>query len=169
MMRPLAVLVVALVVGVAAGCGGTKTVTRTVTVGKKAAGGAPAGVRQFGYLESLKRRGEAFELRFDPAWLLTGVTAKQAKLEDTGSGDVPNDFYVVNEGRRLLTYRVPSGAHVTVLTRAPGGTPITVAQLAQLAAGKNPLHRKLFEPLTTGFWIVVRNDTVRSLDQQYFP
>ena len=50
MMRPLAVLVVALVVGVAAGCGGTKTVTRTVTVGKKAAGGAPAGVRQFGYL-----------------------------------------------------------------------------------------------------------------------
>ncbi len=169
MTRPLVVLAGALVVALTAGCGGTKTVTKTVTVGTKAGAGAPTELAQFGYIKSLTRKGALFELQFDPAWLLSGVTARRAKHEDTGSSDVPNDYYLVNEGQRLLTYRVPPTAHVTVLTRAPGGTPITVSQLAQLVAGKNPLHRRLFEPITTGFWIVVRIDTVRSLDQQYFP
>jgi hypothetical protein len=44
-----------------------------------------------------------------------------------------------------------------------------VAQLAELVAGRNPLHHRLFEPLATGFWIRVRSDTVASIDQQYFP
>jgi hypothetical protein len=48
-------------------------------------------------------------------------------------------------------------------------TPIGVAQLAQIVSGKNPLGRPLFEPITTGFWILVNIDTVRSLDQQYQP
>jgi hypothetical protein len=82
---------------------------------------------------------------------------------------VPNDNYRVNEGHRLLTYRVPSTGEVTVLTDGPSGTPITVAQLADLVAGENPLDAPLFEPLSTGFWIRVDGDTVRSLDQQYQP
>jgi hypothetical protein len=49
------------------------------------------------------------------------------------------------------------------------GTPITVAQLAELARGKNPLPKPLFEPITTGFWITIRNDVVESFDQQYHP
>ena len=44
--------------------------------------------------------------------------------------------------------------------------PITVARLAQVVDGGGP---KLFEPIATGFWIRVRIDTVRALDQQYFP
>jgi hypothetical protein len=56
-----------------------------------------------------------------------------------------------------------------VLTDGPSGTPITVAQLADLVAGKNPLDAPLFEPLSTGFWIRMDGDTVRSLDQQYQP
>jgi hypothetical protein len=166
---PAAVALAVLVALVAAGCGGTKTVTKTVTVGTKAGPGAPSEIAQFGYIKSLTRKGALYELRFDPAWLLSGKTANQASFEDTGSSDVPNDFYLVNEGHRLLTYLVPPGARVTVLTRAPRGTPITVAQLAQLVAGKKLRHLKLFEPLTTGFWILVHVDTVRSLDQQYFP
>ncbi len=82
---------------------------------------------------------------------------------------MPNDFYRVDEGHRLLTYLVPAGARVTVLTQGVNGTAITVAQLAQLVAGKKPLGHPLYEPLATGFWIVTRIDTVRSLDQQYFP
>jgi len=152
---------------VTAGCGGTRTVT--VTVHAKKSPGAPREVAQFGYVKSLTRSGALFELRFDPALLLSGKTASQAALEDTGSGDVPNDFYRVDEGHRLLTYLVPPGAHVTVLVNGVNGTRITVSQLAQLAAGKNPLGHPLFEPLVTGFWIVTRIDRVMSLDQQYFP
>jgi len=155
------------------GCGGTKTVTKTVTVSAtaKSGVGVPREVVEFGYIKSLKSKGTGFELRFDPAWLLTGKTANQAALEDTGSSDVPNDNYVVNESTRPYTYIVPANAQVRVLTQGSNlsGTPITVAQLAQLANGKNPLPKPLFEHISTGFWVTIRNDKVESLEQQYHP
>jgi hypothetical protein len=164
-------LVAAAAALLAAGCGGTRTVTRTVTVNAaaKTGPGAPAVISQFGYVRSLRRKGAGYELRFDPAWLLSGVTAARAKQEDTGSSDVPNDYYLVNEGNRQLTYLVPPRARVTVLSHSPTGQRITVAQLVELVRGRNPLRHPLFEPISTGFWIVVRNDTIQSLDQQYFP
>jgi hypothetical protein len=163
----------ALVLFLVTACGSTKTVTKTVTVSgtAKSGVGTPREVVEYGYVKSLKRKGGSFELRFDPAWLLTGRTANQAALEDTGSSDVPNDNYVVNESARAYTYIVPPDAHVRVLTEGANlnGTPITVAQLAQLANGSNPFPKPLFEPISTGFWIRIRIDTVRSLDQQYHP
>jgi hypothetical protein len=170
--------VLAVLVLLAAGCGGTttvtETVTHTVTVDSSAKGGvgAPLERVEFGYLESLTRKGAGYELRFDPAWLLSGETANVAAAED-GVVDpgqpVPNDNFIVDEGHRLLTYEVPADAKVTVLADSPSGTPVSVAQLAELLAGKDALGKPLFEPLTTGFWIDVRIDTVRSLDQQYRP
>ena len=58
---------------------------------------------------------------------------------------------------------------MTVLTAGSNlsGTPITVAQLAQILAGKKPVS--LFEPISTGFWIQIDIDTVRSIKQQYMP
>ena len=111
-------------------------------------------------------------MRFDPAWFLSGKTANVAAAEDgvvKPGQPVPNDNYTLDEGHRLLTYKVPANAHVTALTKDVTGTPITVSQLAQLVGGKNPFSRPLFEPITTGFWILVNIDTVRSLDQQYRP
>jgi hypothetical protein len=131
-------------------------------------------VALYGHIESLGRKGDHFELRFDPAWFLSGVTASRAKLEDAGSSDVPNDNYVVEEGHRLLTYLVPATADITVLSRTgrlPGaGFPsaaITASQLAQLVDGKEPV--KLAESLESGFWMHVNIDTVCSLQQQYRP
>jgi hypothetical protein len=158
---------------IAVGCGSTKTVTRTVTVSPTAKSGAgpPRQVVEYGYIKSLERKSGGYLMRFDPAWLLTGKTANQAALEDTGSSDVPNDNYVINEGTRAYTYIVAANADVRVLTTGANlnGTPITVAQLAQIANGKNPLPKPLFEPISTGFWISIRNDTVGSLEQQYHP
>ena len=131
-------------------------------------------VALYGHIKSLTPRGDHFEMRFDPAWFLSGVTASQAKLEDTGSSDVPNDNYVVEEGHRLLTYLVPKSARITVLSRtgelpSPGfpSTAITASELAQLVDGKEPI--KLAEPLETGLWMHVNIDTVCSLQQQYRP
>jgi len=126
--------------------------------------------REFGHIRSLTQRGDNFELRFDPAWFLSGATASRAALEDTGSSDVPNDNYVVEEGHRALTYIVPATAHISVLTRGAAldrGTAITVAQLAQLVKGERPVE--LFESLESGVWIQFRIDTVCSLAQQYRP
>jgi hypothetical protein len=125
----------------------------------------------YGHVKSLARRGGRFEMQFDPALWLTGVAAQRAKLADTGSSDVPNDYYIVDESHRLLTFVVQPGARVTILTGGLGGTAITVAELAQIVSGKNPKHRKLSEP-KAGFWIRVGfsyPNAVRSLDQQYQP
>jgi hypothetical protein len=176
--RAVAVGLLVVVLATGAGCGSTKTVTKTVTntVTAEATGksgvGPPAEQVQFGYIRSLKRTGGQYRLRFDPAWFLTGVTANTAAAEDgaVSPGEpVPNDNYVVNESHRPFAYVVPANARVTVLKTGVAATPITVAQLAQLVAGKNPFPRPLFEGLDTGFWIRAHIDTVRSLDQQYHP
>ena len=126
----------------------------------------------YGHVKSLTRKGGRFELRVDPAWWLTGLTAERAALQDTGSTDVPNDYYIVEEGHRLLTFVVPTTTQVSVLTRQGVGsipaTTIPVSELAQIVKGKNPQHRQLMEP-KAGFWIRVAADTVRSLEQQYQP
>jgi hypothetical protein len=172
-----------------AGCGGTTTVTvtspaKTVTVSgptttvtvpatppATSGFGPPQPISEFGYIRSLTRAGNRFELRFDPAWFLSGATANTAASEDgvvEPGQPVPNDNYILDEGHRVLTYILPAKAHVTVLTNSGGGvtaTPITAAQLAQIVHGRS--HLKLFEPITTGFWIAVSVDTVRALDQEY--
>ena len=58
-------------------------------------------------------------MKFDPGWWLTGTAAEHAALEDTGSKDVPNDVYTLEEGHRLLTFTVLRTARINVLT-APG-------------------------------------------------
>lgn len=146
----------------------TITVPNKITAAKIGPG-APKRQIQFGHIKSLKRSEGDYVLRFDPAQYLTGVTASDAMLEDTGSSDVANDNYVVDEGHRLFTYKVPADAHVTVLADGVEGSPITVAQLAKLVKGKDPLGQPLFEPLETGVWILIEIDTVRAIDQQYVP
>ena len=64
---------------------------------------------------------------------------------------------------------MPADAHVTVLAEGVEGTPITVARLAKIVKGGEPLSHPLFEPLETGVWILIDVDTVRSIDQQYVP
>jgi hypothetical protein len=157
-----------------AGCGSTKTVTKTVTVtGSPGATVPPRELVFYGHVKSLTRAGNGFELRVDPALWLSGLTAQRAAVEDgaIGPGEpVPNDYYIRDERHRLLTYRVPATARVTVLTYRGGikGTPVSVAEYAGLRAGRNPRHLRLFEP-KAGFWIRVATDTVRSLEQQYQP
>lgn len=152
-----------------AGCGSTKTVTVTKTV---AAPSSSQNVRIFGHIASLKPSGGHYVMRFDPAWFLTGVTANTAAHEDgtvPPNELVPNDNYVVDESHRLYTYFVRDDARVTVLTPKANvtGSPISVAQLAELVEGKKPV--KLFEGLDTGFWITVHVDTAIALAQQYHP
>ena len=132
-------------------------------------------IAQWGHLKSLARRGARFELRFDPAFWLGGVTANRAAREDGVIGPretVPNDYYVRDERHRLLTYLVPSNARVTVITglSTQCSTTIPVTELAAIVAGRNPRGRPLYDRRNVlGFWARISTDTVRSLDQQYQP
>jgi hypothetical protein len=85
------------------------------------------------------------------------MTANRAAVEDKviAPGEaVPNDYYVRDEGHRLLTYLVPTRARVTVITNGSRGfraTPVPVAELALILEGENPKNRRLYS-LRLGFW-----------------
>jgi len=152
---------------------GPSSASASSAAGPKPCGGAPDAAL-YGHIKSLTPKGDHFQMRFDPARFLSGAEASRAKLEDTGTSDVPNDNYVVEDGHRLLTYLVPTTAHITVLSRTGElvgsgfpSTAITVPQLAQLVKGEEPVE--LAESLESGFWMHVNIDTVCSLKQQYLP
>jgi hypothetical protein len=133
----------------------------------------PSVLWHYGYVRSLARKGSRWELRFDPALWLGGVTANRAAEEDRvirpGEG-VPNDYYIRNDRPRAITFLVPASAKATVLTTGRGirSTRVPLAELAEIVKGRNPRRRALMGP-GLGFWISVKVDTVRSLDQQYQP
>lgn len=127
----------------------------------------------WGHIKSLARKGGRWEMKFDPGLLLFGSAAEQAAFEDTGSRDVPNDSYEVEESHRLYTYVVSSTAPVTILTAGLKATQSTVSELAQIVRGRNPNRRPLFgRPKDFGFWIRIGTkypNPVLSLDEQYHP
>jgi hypothetical protein len=173
-VRAFVVFVAISVMVVAGGCGSTRTVTKAVTVTSTPS--APHETVLYGHIKSLTSKGSRFELRFDPAWLLTGTAAERAAVEDgvLQSGQpVPNDSYVVEASHRLLTFVVLPTARVTILSKGLRPTAIPVSELAQIVKGKNPRHRSLFDPTNhSGFWIRIGNkypNPAISLDQQYHP
>ena len=170
LLLPLSALLVA--------CGSTKTVVHTVTVTRTTPATIASGdQRIYGRIRTVTRSPGGYELGFDPAWFLSGVTANAAAAADQGAQceptacpAVPNDNLVVDESNRVYVYLLPADVRGTVLTSSPTGfheTPVTAAQLAQLVAGTSPLH--LFEPLSSGVWLNVHIDTVRSFAQEYVP
>lgn len=131
----------------------------------------PRQVVLYGHVKTITQQGRRFVMRFDPAWWLTGLAAEHA----CGCKPVPNDYYILDESHRLLTFAVRSDARVSVLTRHGSGaiptTSISVAELAKIVRGQNPRHRQLTEP-KAGFWIQIGAsypNPVVSLDQQFQP
>jgi hypothetical protein len=129
----------------------------------------------YGHVRSIARAHGRWEMRFDPALWLGGVAAERAAVEDgaIAPGEpVPNDHYVVDESRRLLTFVVAANARARVITTPNIRlTTVPVGELAQIVAGRNPRHRRLMEP-EAGFWIVVSPkypNAVVALEQQYQP
>lgn len=133
---------------------------------------SPAQGPLYGHVKSINRKDHRFVMRFDPAWWLTGLAAERA----CGCKTVANDYYVVDDSHRLLTFAVRPDARVTVLTSGANGvstTSIPVAEFAQIVAGKNPKHRPLLgRTAGYGFWIRIGlkyPNPVVSLEQQYQP
>lgn len=166
---PLAALAVALVLASAPSSAGSAGQS-FVRLPRAA---APGELSQYGHVKSLVRSGSSYRLRFDPAFWLGGVTANRAAAEDglVQPGEtVPNDYYVRDESRKVLSYVLPATARITVLDGRLRSFSITPAQLAEVLKGRNPTGRRLYDRTNgLGYWALLRVDTVRSLDQQYQP
>jgi len=135
----------------------------------------PKQLVQFGYVSSVTQKGRDYVLRFDPALWLEGQTANVAAAEDGAirpGESVPNDYWIRNPDHKLLTFKLPAGAHVTILVQLQT-TKVSVAQLATLLTSKVTRdcagRYVLRPPCRLGFWLRYQTDTVKSLDQQYQP
>jgi hypothetical protein len=134
----------------------------------------PTQITLFGYVQTITPKGSGYLLRFDPALWLEGLTASDAAADDgqgTRGQPVPNDYYIRNPDHKLLSYKLPANAHVTVLVNLKT-TKVTVAKLAQLL--KTPQKNcgapyMLRAPCRLGFWLRYQIDTVKALDQQFQP
>jgi hypothetical protein len=130
--------------------------------------GKPKQQALYGHVKSITHHGSRLELRFDPALWLTGTAAERAC--HCGPG-VPNDYFVVDETHRLLTFVLRPDAAVTIITSRNYAVPISVGELTQIVAGKNPKHRDLLEP-KAGFWIRIGDkypNPIVAIGQQYQP
>jgi len=132
----------------------------------------PADHRDIGYIVKVDRVSGTAYIRFDRILFLTGDAANKAAADHGDETPVPNDYYIVDETHRLLTFVVAANARARVIT-SPNvrSTVVSVAELAQIVAGRNPRHRNLMEP-KAGFWIVVSPkypSPVVELEQQYQP
>jgi hypothetical protein len=178
-LRLPGLLLLAATLVLAAGCGGTRTVVRTVTATTTMEQSTPGVAKQrwYGHVRSIVPSPQGgYLLTFDPAWLLSGVTANfQQALEEgrrcrpLACPPVPNDNLELDESDATIVFRLPSGTTGTVLTQRSGvhGESVTAAELAAIVNGTSPL--KLFEPLDSGVWLTVRVDTVTGFEQQYKP
>ena len=133
----------------------------------------PKELTEYGYVTSITAKGKAYVVRFDPALWLEGETANVAAAEDGAvrpGEPVPNDYWIRNPDHRLLTYKLPANAHVTVLVQQQT-TKISVAYLARLLKTAKGCGGRfvLNPPCRNGFWLRYSIDTVKSLDQQYQP
>ena len=81
--------------------------------------GGPRQILIYAHVKSAAAKGARFEVKVDPAEYLSGVTANRAAIADKviPPGDViPNDHYIRDEGHKLLVYKVPAKARVTIIT-----------------------------------------------------
>jgi hypothetical protein len=136
----------------------------------------PAVVTQFGYIRSLALKGGTYELKLHPAFFLTGSTADAAAVAAgviKPGQHVDDDYYIVNlPAKMMLTYQVPPGARVIVISNLSRPVKISVRQLDQVLKGTSPLKSKLIDPgpkFFLGYWLSIRNDRVFSLEQQFQP
>ena len=149
-----------------AGVAGTSAISASSTPWHD---GKPRQVPFYGHIKSVTPKGNRYRMQFDPALWLSGVAGERA----CGCKPLSNDYYILDESHRLLTFPVRPDARVTLLVSHGriSTVSIRVAELAQIVAGKNPRHRRLLEP-KAGFWIrvgVKYPNPVVSLDQQYQP
>lgn len=141
----------------------TTATSTTSTTGEDAGQGDGVNETAFGYVQSVQKKGDSFQLTIDYAQLLTGNEAVIAARED---GEIPpdqdyidDDYYIRNENSKLRTFPIAPDANIVLLL---SGDPESTETLtpAEYASSVND---------EVGVHITVINGAVTKIEQQYFP
>jgi hypothetical protein len=147
---------------VAAGCG---------TNGSPVADG-----RHFGYLKSVDASSTPSTVELDVAAFLSGEEANAAAAEDgvIAEGEfVPNDYYIRNEDKSVVTLDVAPDVRVTHIQCPDSCTDGISGDLDTFAASFGDTGEKTlldeYRGAQSQYWITVRDGGVVAIDEQYLP
>ena len=152
--------------GSAAPTTGSTTTSTTVMVTP-----APQ-VEQFAFVRAI----DEFEIRFDPATMLSGEEAVEAARADgvlAEGEDLPNDFYISNpDVEETVATLAPDGTYVMIGFDRYGGLIDRRLARDELVAVLNGANAELFYGIVPGdtpMILTLSDDTVVAARQQYLP
>lgn len=146
----------------AAGCGGDSS--------------AVADGRHFGYVQAADASSTPATIQVDVAEFLSGEAAQAAAVEDgvIAEGEpVPNDYYVRNPEKDVVTLDVAEDVRVTHVQCPDSCTEGLPGRFDAYAASFDDPGEKTLQDEYRGsqsqYWITVRDGEVVAIDEQYVP
>ena len=147
------------------------TPTEPVAPAKPAAKKKVKTVKQFTYIKKVDESGVVAIITADYAQMLTGTAAANAAADHGDESPPPNDYYIVNDNKRLRKLKVESGITVTVTTNDDGTSDPTghIVTFANWAANYAAPTAENEDLRSAPYWIRVKGTTITKIEQQYLP
>ncbi len=130
--------------------------------------------KEFGYIKSFGKTNGYDNMVIDYAQFLAGAKADAAAVKDgvIAAGEhVDNDYYISNKNTRLRTHDIDPDAPVHMKTYSSSGdikpTTITMKQFMKIWDSINPHDKVLANDI--GYWVVLEDEVVKSVTEQYVP
>lgn len=120
-------------------------------------------VKQFVFIDSVKRSGSTITIKLDYADFLTGKAAAKA-AKAAGDEPPPNDYYISNTSTKLRTLTVSPSAKFTIAFFSPDETEILSADEFYDIISNNTDGAA-----DAGYWFWIEGDTVAKGEELWTP
>jgi hypothetical protein len=127
-------------------------------------------VRQFTFVHSVST-GSSPKIVADYAQFLTGKPAADAATAHGDESPPPNDYYIVNDNKKLRTLPVKAGISVKLVSKADGTTDAEgyLLPLDKWAANFAAPTMTNSGIISAGYWVTLKDGVVVAIEEQYVP
>jgi hypothetical protein len=144
--------------------------------GSPAASGSPVieDGKNFAFVTSVDASANPPTVTYDLAYFLTGDAATQAAKDHGDEAPPPNDYYIVNDNRRLRTVPLASGARLVLLDWNHCCDVTFDGDLTAFAeainSGKDAtVGDETYKGGSSPYWLVARNGRILRVEEQFLP
>jgi hypothetical protein len=125
---------------------------------------------QFAFVKKLVA-GKPGTVELDYAEFLTGASAAKAAAARGEESPPPNDYFIVNDNKKLRTFKIAANAKVRLVSSAdgtsdPAGYDSTVERWANHFAAPTDENWSI---RNAGYWFVIEDGVVVEVREQYTP
>jgi hypothetical protein len=130
--------------------------------------------RNFAFIKSVDVSADPPTITYDLAYFLTGDAATQAAKDHGDEAPPPNDYYIVNDNRRLRTVPLASGARLVLLDWNHCCDVTFDGDLTAFAEAINSgkdvtVGDETYKGGSSPYWLVARNGRILRVEEQFLP